>query len=434
MKYSGSFISRLVGVLICLLVFLNLNGGKNHWQGIPEADARGYYAWLPAIFIYQDLHFSFMDSLEGKKYFNENLYYEYRIGYEGKVINKYFAGTAFAQIPFFGLAHLWAIVGGFDADGYSKPYMMMIGIAALFWLMMGLLWTDRLLSLYMISDTTRALTLGAFLFGSNLFYYAVVEPGMSHIYSFALFAGVFYFLKKYQIQKNGRDWMITMALLGLAAAVRPVNLIAVLAFPFVLGGWENSISILRNLGNRSLVLFSSILVFGVFPFAQIYLHFLQTGIWGVRSYPNETFDFFHPQIFSILFSYKKGLFLYTPIYLLSIFMGLFFLWKPGKIKALSWFFLFWFVQVWVFSSWWCWWYGGSFSGRPFLDFGVLIVVLLAAGIEHFRAFAWGKWISFLILSVLVAFCQFQIYQYRYYLIHWEEMDREKYWEVFMQIP
>jgi MFS family permease len=434
MKYSGSFLSRNLGVLICLLVFLNLNGGKNHWQGIPEADARGYYAWLPAIFIYQDLHFSFMDSLEGKKYFNENLYYEYRIGYEGKVINKYFAGTAFAQMPFFGLAHLWAIVGGYDADGYSKPYMMMIGIAALFWLIIGLFWTDRLLDLYAISDTTRALTLGAFLFGSNLFYYAVVEPGMSHIYSFALFAGVFYFSKKYQAQKKGQDWMIAMALMGLAVAVRPVNLIAALAFPFVLGGWKNSISTLRNLGKKPLFLLSSLLIFGIFPIAQMFLHFLQTGVWGVRSYPNETFDFLHPQIFAILFSYKKGLFLYTPIYLLSIVMGLFFLYRPGKVKALSWFFLFWFVQVWVFSSWWCWWYGGSFSGRPFLDFGVLLIVLLAAGIEYFRTFAWGKWLSFLILSVLVAFCQFQIYQYRYYLIHWEDMNREKYWEVFMQIP
>lgn len=434
MKYSGAFISRIVGVLICLLVFLNLNGGKNHWQGIPEADARGYYAWLPAIFIYQDLHFSFMDSLEGKKYFNENLYYEYRIGFQDKVINKYFAGTAFVQIPFFGLAHLWAIIGGYDADGYSKPYMMMIGIAALFWLMLGLFWTDRLLGLFELSDTTRALAISAFLFGSNLFYYAVIEPGMSHVYSFALFAGVFYFLKKYQLQKTKHYWIGAWIVFGLAVAVRPINLIAVLAFPFILGGWQTSLSILQGLVHKPLLFIYSFLGFMIFPFAQLFLHFLQTGVWGVRSYPNETFDFWHPQFFAILFSYKKGLFLYTPIYLLSLLLGVYALWKPGKIKALPWFFLFWFVQVWMFSSWWCWWYGGSFSGRPFLDFGILIILLLASGIEHFKRTIWGKSMMFFILFILVIFCQFQIYQYRYYLIHWEEMNRDKYWEVFLKIP
>lgn len=434
MKFSWALSSRIFGVLLCLLVFLNLNGGKNHWQGIPEADARGYYAWLPAIFIYQDIHFSFMDSIEGKKYFNENLYYEYRVGYEGHIINKYFAGTAFVQIPFFMIGHLWAGISGEDQDGYSKPYLMMIGIAAVFWLMLGLFWTDKLMMLYGFSDGVRALSLMAFLFGTNLFYYAVVEPGMSHVYSFALFAGVFYFLKQYQNKENWFDCLKALFLLGLAIVVRPVNGIFLFALPFVAGGWKPMLKLFQPWLKRPGKLLTAFCIFALFPLIQIYLHWLQTGAWGILSYPNEHFNFLKPEIINILFSYKKGLFLYSPLYLGVITFGIYSWIKPNRIQNISWFFLFWFVQLWVFSSWWCWWYGGSFSGRPFLDFGVFIILILAAGIEWLLSRNYGKIITSLLLLILVGFCQFQIYQYRYYLIHWEDMTQEKYWEVFLKLP
>jgi hypothetical protein len=35
--------------------------------------------------------------------------------------------------------------------------------------------------------------------------------------------------------------------------------------------------------------------------------------------------------------------------------------------------------------------------------------------------------------LLVIVCQIQTYQYRYNQIHWSEMNKEKYWEVFLRI-
>ena len=29
-----------------------------------ESDAKGYYAYLPAVFVYEDLHFGFFDEIE----------------------------------------------------------------------------------------------------------------------------------------------------------------------------------------------------------------------------------------------------------------------------------------------------------------------------------------------------------------------------------
>ena len=56
-------IQLLIGVVSILLIWIssNLNWGKDNWKGMLEADAKGYYAYLPATFIYQDLNFGFFD-------------------------------------------------------------------------------------------------------------------------------------------------------------------------------------------------------------------------------------------------------------------------------------------------------------------------------------------------------------------------------------
>ena len=54
-------------MVIMTLVTSNLNWGKDHWKGIVEADAKGYYAYLPAIFIYKDLNFGFFKKIEEEK-------------------------------------------------------------------------------------------------------------------------------------------------------------------------------------------------------------------------------------------------------------------------------------------------------------------------------------------------------------------------------
>ena len=37
------------------------------------------------------------------------------------------------------------------------------------------------------------------------------------------------------------------------------------------------------------------------------------------------------------------------------------------------------------------------------------------------------------IVLLIAVCQLQTYQYRYYFIHWSNMDKEHYWRVFMRV-
>ena len=86
----------------------------------------------------------------------------------------------------------------------------------------------------------------------------------------------------------------------------------------------------------------------------------------------------------------------------------------------------------VFSSWWNWYYGGSFSSRVYVEFIPVFMILLAAAL-HGIAGKYRKGAFVALIVLLTILCQVQTYQYRYYQIHWSEMTREKYWEVFLRI-
>ena len=418
-------------MLIMTVVTHNLNWGKQHWTGILEADAKGYYAHLPALFIYQDLNYGFFDEIETKKYANEHLFYDYRIGADGHIINKYYCGTALAQLPFFLIAHTVAHFSNYDADGYSKPYPLLITIAALFYLFIGLMFMDRTLQLYNIAEWARAVVPVVATFGTNLFYYAVVEPGMSHIYSFAFVAMFIHYSAVYFRYKKLSYTIIIAIIYGLIVLIRPVNGLVLLALPFIAGGYSSFIGGIRHFLRHGGYVVYGLLSFAAILFIQLMIYKVSTGSFLLYTYGEEKLDLLNPHFFEILFSYRKGLFLYTPVYLVSL-AGLFFVKKRSTFEfyAILGHLI---VVTYVLSSWWMWYYGGSFSSRVFVDQLPFFMLLMAFALHGIRG-AVVKYGAIALLFSLTALCQLQTYQYRYYLIHWSEMTKEKYWDVFLQLP
>jgi putative copper export protein len=79
-----------------------------------------------------------------------------------------------------------------------------------------------------------------------------------------------------------------------------------------------------------------------------------------------------------------------------------------------------------------WFYGGSFSQRVMIDFYAFFTLMLAIAVQEIKNSRLKiLFISTIVLLVLV--CQIQTYQYRRMQIHWSDMNKEKYWEVFMRI-
>ena len=429
-KFTLSGITVIAIIFIMTFVTSNINWGKDHWKQIIISDGKGYYAYLPAIFIYRDLNFGFFEKIENKEYYDEHLYYDYRASANGRVIDKYFCGTALAELPFFLAAHALSSPAGYKTDGYSNLYHIAISIAALFYLFASLVFLNKILTRHQIGEWKKSLVLVASVFGTNLFYYTVKEPAMSHIYSFAFIAMFIHYSGEY-FSTLQRKYLLTLAmLLGIICLIRPVNGLIILIWPFTAGDSGSLRKGLLKAFRDPVAWISGLMVFPGLLAIQAVIYKISAGSFFIDAYTGEGFDFLHPHLADILFSYKKGLFLYTPIYLVSLTGGIF-LWKASKFRFFSWFGFMAFITY-VFSSWWCWYYGGSFSSRVYVEYIPLFMILLAMAINGIRqkkiklAFAG-------IVFLLIIICQIQTYQYRYFQIHWSEMTKEKYWDVFLRI-
>lgn len=284
----------------------NINWGGHHWRSVLQADAKGYYAYLPAVFIERDLSFDFLEKAETLGS-NPNLHYDYRVAPEGHVVNKYWCGTALLQAPFFLVAHTLLKISGGSADGYGKPYVMALCLAAIAYSMVGLWALMAVLDTYAIPKYMQAVVAVVLMFGTHLFYYTIVAPGMSHVYSFALVALFFLAGRRYFLIPNTRLLLVMGVLLGLIVLVRPVNGLVVLVLFFLADTSQGLVAGTKSSRRFGPALLGSLVLASTIAGIQPLIYFFGTGFWWFDSYPGEQFNWAEPHILDILFSYKKGL-------------------------------------------------------------------------------------------------------------------------------
>jgi len=153
-KHRVFFVLALSAIAL-VWVSSNRFWGDYRWSNILVSDGPGYYAYLPAIVVYHDLSFGFFEKvLQGEN--RENLHYDYRVNTNGHIINKYFSGTAFVQLPFYILGHLVTILSDGVTDGYSRWYLVFFHVGALFYCLLGLFVFSRILKFYMVSEGLSA--------------------------------------------------------------------------------------------------------------------------------------------------------------------------------------------------------------------------------------------------------------------------------------
>jgi hypothetical protein len=429
---TGNIIHRLTIPFILLVVIWassNINWEEHRRPRIIKVDGNGYYAYLPAIFIYHDLHFGFFDEIAKREGY-QNMAYEYRYTYKGDTVNKYFAGTSLAQLPFFLMAHGISLLAGLPADGYSGLYLIFINLATIFYLFIACYFLDKFLKLHSISPLNRVIVLLTIVFGTNVYYYTVYEPSMSHIYSLAFTTMFVYFVTRFVRSHDSRFIILSSALLGMITLIRPANLVIILAVPFLSGSFSELKEAISSLLKKPLAFCSGLIVFLGIISIQLAIYKIQTGHFFVYSYGGERFYLAKPHLGEILFSYRKGLFIYTPVLLVSL-AGLYFIYKESRYRFIS-FLVFFFILTWLLSSWHQWYYGGSFSERVYIEYYVLFALLMA-GFLHNLKNRTGRIVYISILGLLVIVCIIQTYQYYFGHIHWSDMTGEKYWDVFLRI-
>jgi hypothetical protein len=420
----GNAISKITIVfliLICAWYGRNLDTwGKNK---IIQNDVISYYAYLPAAIIFADLTFSFIPELPED--FEGTIWLQ--TAPNGKPILRMTMGLALLWLPFFLLAHLFAQITGVSALGYSWPYSLSIFLAALFYLALGLYHLRKVLLKY-VSDIATALTLATVVLATNLMYYVISEPGMSHVYSFSLIVIFIYFTLKWIETPGVKTTLILGLLAGMIVLIRPVNIL-VLLFPAFTGINSFRQFIQRISANWKLILLAGVAAFLVLLPQMIYWK-AQTGYFIFNSYLDSgKFYFLDPDIMNGLLSYRKGWLIYTPVMIFAL-GGIFFLRKYAGPLFLP-ILLFALLNVYVVYSWWCWWYGGSFGSRPMIDmYGIMAIPLAVLITRIWQKSLWIKGAVIIVLAGILLLNQFQMTQYRTSLLHWDSMTREAYWGIF----
>ena len=215
-----------------------------------------------------------------------------------------------------------------------------------------------------------------------------------------------YYAKLFFNSFNPKLIIIISIILGIILLIRPINGLIVFLLPFL----ASDINVLKQgfyktITQKRQLIFGLCIIIIIFSIQFMYYK-LATGNFFVYSYGEERFNFLKPHILEILFSYKKGLFVYTPIFLLS-FTGTYYLWKSSKFEFYS-LISFLFLIIYVFSSWWMWYYGGSFSSRVFVEYIALFMILLAITFNKIQSINFRKCFIFSIVFFVIL-CQVQTY-------------------------
>jgi hypothetical protein len=397
---------------------------------IIASDVIHYYAYLPATFIYKDLSLDFVyedPGLFGRIFWPVNTP-------NGKHAIMVTMGMSILYAPAFLITHSIVSLTGGDTSGFSEPYRLGLVIMGWVYLFLALLLLRKFLLRY-YSKYVTALTLLITLLGTNLFHYSTAETTMSHQYSFFLFT-TFLLLT---IQWHEKPRLSKAILIGIVSAlitlVRPSNVL--IGFIFVFWGVES----FRGIHEKLLFFlknYTSVLLIFVFAFLVWSPQFLYwkfyTGDWFFLGYAENGSNFFfsNPQIINNLFSYRKGWLVYTPLMLLA-FIGLGILWNKKRGFAIP-IIIYSIINIYLVSSWWSWWYGGSFGMRAYVETYAVYALGFAAFIDWaFRRKMYVRIPVLIIVLALVGFSYFQTRQYYYGSIHWIGMNKEAYWHQFLKL-
>ncbi len=389
-------------------------------------DVLEYYSYLPAVVIHNDISLKFTEKYPAR--FSKK-FWPHRAPNNALVL-KMTMGMSILYSPFFILAHYYALfTKDFAADGFTIPYQLALIFSSVFYIFLGLLFLRNTLLKYftpIVTSVSLLLIAG----GTNLYYYSAFEGAMSHSFSFFLFSAFLFFTLSWHRKITLKKSFYLGIIIGLITLIRPSNIVIVIFFLlFGITNWKSMKNkVLTFLDAHRHLIFMSVIAFFVWVPQLMYWKHI-TNEWFYYSYGEQGFFFNNPQIINGLFSFRKGWFIYTPLMLLAvsaIFLHLRYL-KDFFMPL----FIFTIVNVYVVLSWWCWWYGGSFGLRAFIDSYAILAVPLALLIRlmlNLKIFP--RIASLVLLSLFVLLNVFQSYQYYYGAIHWDSMTKEAYLDSF----
>ncbi len=429
-KYS------LESAFVVIILFIIINNLTFFPKNILSWDVFGYYLYLPLKFIYNDLSIHDLPRIESiiSHYQNTSNFYQGMVLPDGSYVMKYSMGMSFLYAPFFFIGHLIAKAFGCPADGFSMPYQCSVFIGSIIYSLLGL-WALSKVLLHFFSRTITAIVLVLLVFATNYIPHITMygQNAMSHNYLFMTYAFIIWLTILWH-QSHKLKYLVWLGLFcGISILSRPSEIVCLL-IP-LLWNIKDVTSIKEKIKlfikyKGQLILFSIIIV--GFGLCQCVYWKIHTGKFLFYSYganPGEGFEFFHPYIFEVLFSFRKGWLVYTPVMLFSI-AGFYFIYKHKRPIFFS-VLVFFLVNLYIVASWSCWWYAQTFSQRSLIP----SYPIMAIGLGYFLLWAMQqakalKTIFALLISCLAVLNIFQVIQFHNGIIDGDRMTKAYYFKVF----
>ena len=435
LKYSKyrKFSLLAVGFIALIILFFRFFFPHNNPISY---DVFGYYLYLPFTFIYHDLGLTNIEQVHQimDVYNPSGSFYQATAGPSGFWIMKYSMGMAILYAPFFFLSHLIALFSSFPADGFSLPYQWGIIIGSTVYTLIGIFVLRRVL-LKFFSDKIVAITLLLLFFGTNYFDQSIFNAEITGNHLFTLYALILWFTIRWHENYNRKHIVLLAVFIGILVLARPTEII-VLLIPLLWGVYNwNSLKdkflLLMRFKSQLLLFVLILLLIGSF---QMLYWKVFSGSYFFYSYTNagEGLDFLAPHTLQTLFSFRKGWLVYTPMMIFAIW-GFYFTFKNKRAVFFP-LFIFFILNLYLVSSWSCWWYANCFSQRALVQSYAVMAIPLGFFIQRLtKSKLVFKYLFIVVAVFFIVLNLFQTWQIKNWVLSGDRMTFAYYKKVFGKI-
>lgn len=426
---SGKF--RFYTLVLLCSVFISIKIYRNSNPPVTGWDVFGYYIYLPQAIVYDDIRINDFERIEKifKEYKLPGTIYQINHLENGNRSIKYTSGWAILNLPFFMGGHFVAKMYDYPQDGFSPPYQWSVIVACIFYMILGMFLSAILLLRY-FSITVSSWAFLFLIFGTNYYFIVTDAFTMPHLHLFTLYAAFMLATDNWHKKPSYLNSVFLGSLLALMTLIRPTEIIACL-IPFLWGvyNWQSLVLRFKTLFTEHLFkLLTIIFSFVIVCLPQLLYWKMVSGKFLYYGYDNagEGFEFLDPNLGNVLFSFRKGWFIYTPLALFFL-AGFFFM----KNHASKWgILIFYILNVYIISCWTNWWYADSFSQRPLMH--SLPVLLIPFGFLIHYIIEKRKYWIFAPMILLTALNLFQSWQNNVGILHSSRMTFAYYKAIFLR--
>jgi hypothetical protein len=423
-------------VMLCwgVLIFFRFN--PIHDKPI-SWDTLGYYLPLASTFVHNDPLLkdkSWLTALNEREHLTGTLY-QITQSPDGKDMYFFFLGWSYCYAPFFAIGQAAAEGFGYPTDGFSWPYQLALMIGGLIYMFIGLCYWRKLL-LHFYSDRIAAIAIFFFALATNFVNHASIDNLSTVNLLFMLLAVLLWNTVQWYEKRAGRNLVMICFAWALMTLIKPSETLACLIpllwgvrwrspstwFTAIAMAWKSPYHLALGVG-LALLLFLP---------QSLYWHTM-TGRWIFDSYqnPGVGLDWTSPHIFNVLFSYRKGWFVYTPIVVFA-FLGWIFFYRKQPLVARNLMICFG-VFFYIVASWTEWWYGGGYSQRTLIPY----YSILSLGFAGFVEYILGRQMvlrlaTYAVFTLLLCLNQFQWWQFKQGVLDPYRTTKEYYQAIWLK--